>query len=50
VVEIPIEFREREAGVSKMSGSIVQEAMLNVTVWGFQRAWRRLRGLPLRDE
>ncbi|WP_326934171.1 polyprenol monophosphomannose synthase [Frigoribacterium sp. Leaf263] len=50
VVEVPIEFREREAGVSKMSGSIVQEAMLNVTIWGLQRAWRRLRGLPLRDE
>ncbi|GAA0958595.1 polyprenol monophosphomannose synthase [Frigoribacterium faeni] len=50
VVEVPIEFREREAGVSKMSGSIVQEAMLNVTVWGAQRAWRRIRGLPVRSE
>ena len=48
VVEVPIEFREREAGESKMSGSIVREAMLKVTVWGAQRAWRRLRGLSPR--
>jgi dolichol-phosphate mannosyltransferase len=39
--EFPIEFREREFGVSKMSGSIVGEAMKNVTVWGLQRITRR---------
>ena len=48
VVEIPIEFRERVAGESKMSGSIVREAMVKVTVWGAQRAWLRMRGLLLR--
>jgi dolichol-phosphate mannosyltransferase len=33
VVEVPIEFIERVIGESKMSGHIVQEAMLNVTKW-----------------
>ena len=37
IVEVPITFRERESGVSKMSGAIVREAMLLVTVWGFKR-------------
>lgn len=40
-VEIPIEFREREHGDSKMTGSIVREAMGKVTVWGWQRLTRR---------
>lgn len=31
IAEVPIEFREREYGESKMSGAIVQEAMLRVT-------------------
>ncbi|MFK4836154.1 polyprenol monophosphomannose synthase [Microbacterium sp. ZW T2_14] len=38
IVEVPIEFRERELGHSKMSGEIVVEAIWRVTVWGFQRA------------
>jgi dolichol-phosphate mannosyltransferase len=37
IVEIPIEFREREAGASKMSSSIVFEAMSRVTRWGLAR-------------
>jgi len=37
IVEVPIEFREREAGVSKMSSSIVVEAMSRVTRWGLAR-------------
>ena len=36
VVERPITFTEREIGESKMSGSIVKEAMLKVPVWGWQ--------------
>jgi apolipoprotein N-acyltransferase len=36
VGEVPIVFREREHGVSKMSGRIVAEAMLNVTRWGIR--------------
>ncbi|HLP23582.1 MAG TPA: polyprenol monophosphomannose synthase [Microbacteriaceae bacterium] len=37
IVEVPIEFRDRELGQSKMSGDIIIEAMRNVTVWGIQR-------------
>lgn len=40
IVEIPIEFKERELGTSKMSGSIVLEAMAQVTKWGFSRIFR----------
>lgn len=36
VVEVPITFVEREFGTSKMSGSIVREALWRVTVWGAQ--------------
>jgi dolichol-phosphate mannosyltransferase len=34
VVEVPIAFSERTAGRSKMSGSIVGEALARVTWWG----------------
>lgn len=37
LVEVPIEFRDREIGESKMSGAIVWEAMLRTTQWGLQR-------------
>lgn len=40
LAEVPIEFREREHGESKMSGSIVAEAVIRVTAWGFQRILR----------
>ena len=40
VVEVPITFREREQGVSKMSKKIVREAMFLVTVWGLKRFLR----------
>jgi dolichol-phosphate mannosyltransferase len=36
VTEVPITFTEREFGRSKMSGSIVREALVRVTVWGLQ--------------
>lgn len=39
IEEVPITFIEREFGSSKMSGTIVAEAMLRVTRWG-------LAGLP----
>lgn len=44
IVEVPIVFREREAGRSKMSSSIVVEAMLGVTRWGLQRRLAAGRG------
>ncbi|MGV1034580.1 MAG: polyprenol monophosphomannose synthase [Microbacteriaceae bacterium] len=37
IVEVPITFKDRELGQSKMSGSIIAEAMQKVTVWGIQR-------------
>ncbi|HXD28723.1 MAG TPA: dolichol-phosphate mannosyltransferase, partial [Arthrobacter sp.] len=44
IVEVPITFVERELGVSKMSGNIVVEAMLNVTRWGLGARWKKLTG------
>lgn len=41
--EVPITFTERRAGVSKMNGAVVVEAMWRVTVWGFARMLRRPR-------
>lgn len=45
VAEVPITFTEREIGDSKMSGGIVREALLKVTLWGVARRWRQLTGL-----
>jgi glycosyltransferase involved in cell wall biosynthesis len=38
IVEVPITFRDRAAGVSKMSGNIVREAFLLVTWWAITDA------------
>lgn len=43
VAEVPITFVEREYGASKMSSSIIVEALLKVTGWGFQRLFGRRR-------
>lgn len=43
VVEVPIRFRDRLRGESKMSQAIVVEAMLRVTQWGVQRRLGRRR-------
>ena len=40
MIEVPITFRERENGVSKMSKKIVGEAMILVTHWGLKRFLR----------
>ena len=48
VVEVPITFVERELGVSKMSGSIIREALVKVTAWGAQRRWRQITGAERR--
>lgn len=47
--EVPITFTERRAGVSKMSGGVVVEAMWRVTAWGVARRLRRRRPLA-RDQ
>lgn len=41
IVEVPITFRDRTRGTSKMNGSIVAEAMKLVTQWGLGRLLRR---------
>ena len=40
IIEVPITFRERENGVSKMSKKIVGEAMILVILWGLKRFLR----------
>jgi hypothetical protein len=51
VAEVPIEFVEREQGVSKMSGEIVREALVQVTVWGARRRTAQARaGLARRRD
>ncbi len=45
VIEVPITFTERSIGASKMSGSIIREALFKITYWGlkqrFAQATRR---------
>jgi len=45
IVEVPITFTERAIGESKMSGSIVREAVIRVGSWGVKRRWQQLRQL-----
>ena len=40
IVEIPVAFRDRQRGTSKMGPRIVVEAMVLVTRWGFERIVR----------
>lgn len=44
VTEVPITFVERQIGESKMSGDIVKEALIKVTIWGFQKRFGKLFG------
>jgi dolichol-phosphate mannosyltransferase len=48
IVEVPIRFAERERGESKMSGSIVREALLRVTQWGAAHRVEQVRALVKR--
>ena len=49
IVEVPIEFVDRERGTSKMSFRIIAEALLLVTWWGVRdRVMRRQRPARLR--
>ena len=43
ILEVPISFVDRAAGVSKMSSVIVVEALGLVTWWGMGRVLRGLR-------
>jgi dolichol-phosphate mannosyltransferase len=48
IVEVPITFTERAIGESKMSGSIVREAVIRVGSWGVKRRWQQLRRMVKR--
>ncbi|HET8660625.1 MAG TPA: polyprenol monophosphomannose synthase [Micromonosporaceae bacterium] len=48
LAEVPITFAERERGASKMSSSIVREALWRVTVWGVRARLAALRRTPAR--
>lgn len=51
VVEVPIEFVERERGVSKMSPAIAIESLRRITLWGArERADRAGRAINARFE
>jgi dolichol-phosphate mannosyltransferase len=41
IIEVPISFRDRQLGESKMSSSIVYEALCLVTKWAMQRPFKR---------
>jgi dolichol-phosphate mannosyltransferase len=43
VDEVPITFVEREFGTSKMSQTIVVEALVRVTQWGVRNRWDHVR-------
>ena len=43
VVEVPIEFIERERGDSKMSRDVATESLKSITRWGLQERFRRAR-------
>ena len=45
IVELPIQFVDRERGESKMSFHIIAEALLRVTWWGSRARVRRLRAV-----
>jgi dolichol-phosphate mannosyltransferase len=50
VVEVPIEFVERERGDSKMSGNVASESLRRITVWGLAERRRQLRSVLGRVE
>lgn len=43
IVEVPIEFVEREFGDSKMGGSVVKEAIVSTTKMGLKHRWRQAK-------
>ncbi|GAA1714760.1 polyprenol monophosphomannose synthase [Propioniferax innocua] len=45
VVEVPIEFKEREFGTSKMNQSIILEAFWQVAKWGAEHRVKQIKGL-----
>lgn len=48
VIEVPIEFVERELGESKMNGDIARESLRNITRWGVTQRRAQLRAAARR--
>ena len=44
IEEVPISFVDRTAGTSKMSSTIIVEALVLVTAWGLRDRARRVTG------
>lgn len=45
VTEVPIYFPDREVGTSKMSGSIIREALMRTTQWGFDKRVSQVKAI-----
>ena len=45
VAEVPISFPDRQLGESKMSGSIITEALRRTAGWGYEKRSAQLRQL-----
>jgi dolichol-phosphate mannosyltransferase len=45
VVEVPIEFLERERGESKMDRAVATESLRRITRWGVEQRGAQLRGV-----
>jgi len=43
VIEVPITFTERSIGASKMSSSIIKEALIKITGWGLKHRMNQVR-------
>jgi dolichol-phosphate mannosyltransferase len=43
VREVPIEFRDRERGESKMDRAVALESLRRITIWGVRERWTQLR-------
>ena len=48
VVEVPIEFVERERGESKMSGAVATESLKRITTWGLAQRRQQARAFARR--
>jgi dolichol-phosphate mannosyltransferase len=49
VVEVPIEFVERERGDSKMTPEVARESLVRITRWGVRQRLRRTGRVRDRD-
>jgi dolichol-phosphate mannosyltransferase len=45
IIEVPISFKDRQRGESKMSKAIVIEALGLVTKWAAERGYRKAKSL-----